>query len=253
MNEELPVYIDLIKKVFPITIAKVDVHDIGDDFLVIEINSSWMFRFPRNDSSKKAMEKEIRFLSRLKNMSQLAIPDYQYIGGNFGGYPKIQGAPLSFEFYQGLSIENQKKIAQHIGYILSAIHCFPLKDVAGIGIAMGWDGARQNAGVYFLEHIAPLLSSTTRKNSTACMETLLAEKFESKVIHGDFYLPDHAFVDESNYKLGVIDFTDVTIFDPAHDFQCIVEIGGDEFFELVLNYYHGERKIPHCSIDQNCV
>jgi len=35
----------------------------------------------------------------------------------------------------------------------------------------------------------------------------------------------------------VIDFADVTINDPAHDFQNIVEYGGDAFFQSVMEHY----------------
>ena len=73
------------------------------------------------------------------------------------------------------------------------------------------------------------------------MESLLAEEFEGRVIHGDFYLPDHVFYDKSKQVLsGVIDFGDVTIYDTAHDWQCILEIGGEEFFETVVKHYQAE-------------
>jgi hypothetical protein len=35
----------------------------------------------------------------------------------------------------------------------------------------------------------------------------------------------------------VIDFADVTLNDPAHDLQNIVEYGGEQFFEAVMSHY----------------
>jgi aminoglycoside 2''-phosphotransferase len=240
MSRELDAYLEMIKEIFSPAIAGVDVHESGYDFLVIEINSEWMFRFPRNERSQTILEYELKFLSRFNPISPLKIPDYKYIGNNYGGYPKIQGVPLIVKFYQGLSKENQENINQQLGAFLSAVHSFPIEEAEQIGIPKAWNGDHHRNGANFLEHVAPMLSPTARKKSTACMETLLVETFESKVIHGDLYFPDHVFADETSCELGVIDFADVNIYDPAHDFQCIVEIGGDEFFERVMHYYQGD-------------
>jgi hypothetical protein len=96
-------------------------------------------------------------------------------------------------------------------------------------------------GMVFLEKVAPLLSSSARVKSISCMESLLAEEFDSKLIHGDLYFPDHVFYEEIEGQLEVIDFADLTIYDPAHDFQCVFEIGEKTFFESVMKYYLGEK------------
>ena len=75
------------------------------------------------------------------------------------------------------------------------------------------------------------------------MEDLLTEEFEGKVIHGDFYLPDHVFFNKNRDQISVIDFADANVYDPAHDFQCIVEIGGDDFFETVMKHYNAENDL----------
>jgi len=241
MDPKFQGYIDLIKQDLTLDITEVDVHQSGDDFLVIEINTKWMFRFPRSDASQKAMEKETKFLSEFKTTSPIAVPDYQYLGDQYGGYPKILGKSLSFEVFQGLSEKGKQNVARQLAHFLSAVHNFPIEDAVEIGIPEGWDGNHHHSGEVFLEQVAPLLTANARKNSTTCMETLLAEEFESRVIHGDFYLPDHVFIDEDNHKLGVIDFGDVTIYDPAHDFQAILEIGGEAFFEKVIGEYQGKQ------------
>jgi len=240
MEEGYQTYLDLIKEVFPFRIMQVDLHDGGDDFLVFEINSEWMFRFPRNNVSRKTFEKETQFLARFKPLSPLSTPYYQYVGDGFAGYRKIQGRHLSDELFQGFAKSIREKIARQFGSFLSALHKFPLDEAAEIGLTPGWDGVHHKNGAAFLEQVAPLLSPCVRSKATRCIENLLAEEFTSRVIHGDFYLPDHVFYDESKRQLGVIDFADVTIYDPAHDFQCILEIGGETFFESVMKYYQGE-------------
>jgi len=235
MDEGYRSYLDRIQKVFPLSITQVDIHDGGDDFLVFEINSEWMFRFPRNEVSQKAFEQEMQFLARFKPLSPLPIPDYQYTGDGFAGYAKIHGRHLSDELFQGFSSDIREKVAEQLGRFLSTLHNFPLEEADEIGLTRGWDGTHHKNGTSFLEKVAPLLSPSAQSKATRCMKDLLASKFTGNVIHGDFYLPDHVYFDKS--QLGVIDFADVTIYDPAHDLQCILEIGGEDFFESVVKYY----------------
>ena len=243
MDRDIQKYTKQIKTVIPFEINSVKVHDGGDDFLVFEINYEWMFRFPRNDVSRKTFEKETQFLARFKPLSPLPIPYYQYVGDGFAGYAKIRGSRLSAQLFQGLSKNIREKVAGQFGSFLSALHKFPLYEADEIGLTQGWDGVHHKNGATFLEKVAPLLSPSVRSKATRCMENLLAEKFTSRVIHGDFYLPDHVFFDEGQNQLGVIDFADANIYDPAHDFQCIIEIGGESFFESVMNYYQGEKDV----------
>jgi len=237
METVFQTYIEQIRKIIPSPINHVEVHEGGDDFLVFEVNSEWMFRFPRNLTSQQAFEKEIQFLSMFNSMSPLQIPDYRYHGDGFAGYLKVPGTPLSIELFQTFSESSREKLAAQFGSFLSILHNFPVKDATGIGITRGWEGNHHKNGAVFLEKVTPLLSPSVRKKTIRCMESLLAEKFDSKVIHGDFYIPDHVFYDKDEQKLGVIDFADVTIYDPAHDLQCIVEIGGNAFFETVMKHY----------------
>ena len=241
MEMDIKVYEAQIRNVYPSHIRSVKIHEGGDDFLVFEINSEWIFRFPRNDVSQKAFEKEIQFLAKFKLLSPLPVPDYQYAGVGFAGYLKIRGRHLSNDLFQGLSKDVREKVAKQLGSFLSTLHKLPLNEVDELGLIQGWNGTHHKNGIVFLEKVAPLLSSSARNKAIHCMEELFDSEFTGRVIHGDFYLPDHVFFDETQCQLGVIDFADVTIYDPAHDLQCIFEIGGDGFFEAVMNYYDGNE------------
>lgn len=242
MDQLIETYLQQIKEVFPQEIDALAIHEGGDDFLLIEVNHAWMFRFPRNELSQKAMEIETNFLEEFKTNSPLPVPARSYLGRGFVGYRKIQGTPLNFEIFADLPKPTRDRIAQQLGQFLSALHNFPIKKAASMGIARGWNGLHRKAGLYFLDHVTPMLSSTARKKSIRLMMSVLAEEFEGKVIHGDLYFPDHVFFDESEHELsGVIDFGDVAIFDPAHDWQCVVELGGEELFEAVMKHYQAEK------------
>jgi len=231
---------ELISEIFSANVDQIEVNEGGEDFLIFETNSGWIIRFPRNDISQKALQREIRFLARFKEHSPLPVPDYQYTADDFGAYAKIPGRPLSSALLQGFSRSTRRAIGRQLAAFLSAIHSFPVDEAVALGIQRGWNGIHHEAGRYFLDHVAGLLSPAARRNSTRCMETLLFEEFVGQVVHGDFYQPDHVFYEEKTAQLGVIDFADVTIYDPAHDFQCILEIGGERFLERVMQHYQGQ-------------
>jgi len=237
MDGNFQEHIQQIRTAIPFEVTSAKVHDGGDDFLVFEINSEWMFRFPRNEVSRIACEKEMEFLSKFKPLSTLPIPDYQYVGDGFAGYAKVCGRQLSYELFQELSTYTRETIAEQLGSFLSALHKFSLGEADELGLNRSWYGTHHKNGTVFLEKVAPLLSSSARNKAIRCMEDLLAEEFTGRVIHGDFFLPDHVFFDQDQKQLGVIDFADVTIYDPAHDFQCVYEIGGEDFFESVMKRY----------------
>jgi len=235
-------HLETIRDIFTSDISDVTVHEGGDDFLVVEVNHEWMFRFPRNEISRKALEVEKGFLARFKSISPLPVPDHQYSGDDFVGYPKIPGIALSIEVFQSLSKKSLVRIARQIGQFLSAIHNFPVDEAKRIGVTEGWSGWHAKILDNFREAIAPMLTPSARQNGLTCIEQMLAEPFESRVIHGDFALEDHVFFDEKRQELsGVIDFADVTLNDPAHDFQNIVEYGGEAFFETVMRHYQSRE------------
>ena len=238
MDTKTQNYLETIRSVFPSEISSVQVHQGGDDFIVFEINHEWMFRFPRNEISEKALQVEKGFLAHFKSISPLSIPDHKYSGDNFVGYPKINGILLNLDVFQSLSKESLARIAQQIGQFFSAVHSFSVDEAKRIGVTEDWSGYHQQAINRFRGGIAPILSASARQKALACMKQMMEEKFEPRVIHGDFALEDHVFFDAEKQQLsGVIDFADVTINDPAHDFQNIVEYGGEVFFDTVMEHY----------------
>jgi aminoglycoside 2''-phosphotransferase len=240
LNEAFQTYIEKIKQIFPHNIAETFVHDSGDDFLIIEVNDERMFRFPRQEFSRKAFAVEKAFLSKFNSISPLPVPDYKYRGDDFGGYRKIRGSSLSIELFQNLSESTQERIARQLGQFLSTIHNFPMDEAKRIGLIEDWNGWYDKIIQNYRETVAPMLSPSTRKNTLQLIERTLAEPFEARVLHGDFALEDHVFFDVQRQELsGVIDFADVTINDPAHDFQNIVEYGSEGFYDMVMKHYQG--------------
>jgi aminoglycoside 2''-phosphotransferase len=233
--------LEAIKHALPDQIQELSVIEGGEDFLIFEVNAEWMFRFARNEITRAALQREVIFLAQFSGRSPLPVPNYQFTGEAYGAYRKIQGVPLSFEFFQALTRSARAAIGRQLAAFLSVIHRFPVAEANNMCLTVGWNGLHHQSGQDFLALVAPRLAPTTRRNAVDCMETLLAEDFDAAVIHGDFYLPDHVFYDEETGQLGVIDFADATIYDAAHDWQAILEICGQRFFELVMGDYQGPQ------------
>jgi aminoglycoside 2''-phosphotransferase len=122
------------------SLETVQVHNDGDDFLVVEVNHAWMFRFPRNESARQALRCEMAFLPEFASRSPLPVPRYTFVGEDVVGYRKIEGMPLTRSLFETLDDETRRVIARQIGEFLSALHTFPLNQARAMGLTEGWGG-----------------------------------------------------------------------------------------------------------------
>jgi hypothetical protein len=66
-----------IRAIFREPVESVEAHS-GDDFLVLEVNREWMFRFPRAESARAVLGYETRFLAAFRELSPLIVPEYDH-------------------------------------------------------------------------------------------------------------------------------------------------------------------------------
>ncbi len=242
MNANIVAKINQIQTIFPDKIETIDIDEKGEDFLVIEINHEWIFRFPGNDYGRRTLPLQIKFLPLFAPISPLPIPEPKYVGDEFFGYRKIKGNLLTRDLFKSLSAETKGIIASQIGGFLSVLHAFPLIQARALGATESWGGWRKQAAERFKSKVAPSLSVEARKNVLRFLEEFFFMEFERVLIHGDFFPPDHVFFDrETNRLAGVIDFGDLTIEDVATDFQSIYGDFGEDFYRQVLSNYSGEH------------
>ena len=117
MEPSKPSPIELIESVFPHPIQTIADHH-GDDFLVIEVNNQWMFRFPKSRLAPAVLEMEKNFLSVFAPKSPLAVPIYEIVGPGFVGYKKIEGLLLTPTRFHALSPAVQNRLLEQIGGVL---------------------------------------------------------------------------------------------------------------------------------------
>ncbi len=226
---------------------------------VLDVNGELIFRFPRRAEVAHAVEKEILLLPLLADALPVRVPRYDVIVRErpngpvvFVGYDKIQGQRLSRD--NVLPQERRRSLACDIGELLSALHRSPPDGVAAAGVSpVTVDGWRQEYRVMFERaqcDVFPLLSAGKQRVESEFWIRFLDDddnfRFTPSVIHADLG-PEHTICDlEQGSVVGVIDWEDAQIGDPALDLTGLLYELGESFANEVFASYGGntDQRLP---------
>lgn len=218
----------LIQEQFPELHAKnIRLLGVGWDNSAFVIDEELIFRFPRREVAIALLEAEWCILPKLATRFSIPIPIPKWKGSPtksfpwpFIGYRMLKGSTAC---YANLSDAQREALAEPIAHFLSALHATPSFQIAKCHIP-GDDGSRINGSILTQKIKAnfkelSLLHLLENKNQ---LESLLENSqnfrapIHSVVVHGDFYIR-HLLVDEKHHFVGVIDWGDVHLGDPAID------------------------------------
>lgn len=213
-----------------------------------------VFRFPSDEQALAQLPTEIAVLEHLAPRVEASLPRYTHIPGHpdarsldgtvpFAGYPMVRGDRLTPELLRSLPSTEQTVLAAQLGALLSALH---IEDTS----APPMDRVPASYQPENLDFVRGIVENTLPEVFTAdemrtareiCDEvaalqsTLLPRVF----LHYDIY-PRHLYWERGNGpgRLGLIDFTDMCVGDPAIDFAELFEYG-PRFVEDVLARYGG--------------
>jgi aminoglycoside phosphotransferase (APT) family kinase protein len=181
--------------------------DDGYDFEVVIVDDAWVFRIPRRDGVRSALEKEIALLPGLARVLPVQILQFEHVSREppFVVYRLICGTPLVDEDGEGVRA------------FLDALHSFetellPVED---------WIGSYRAQCEEFSRLVLPLLDVDERRRATALfaeVETLTG--FEPALVHADLG-PEHLLV-HGGRLAGVIDWADARMGDPALDYSWLL-------------------------------
>ena len=228
-TEEL---LDRIKAAFPgITWSSYKYLDEGWDHEVIILDNNFVFRFPNDDEYLVYLKNEIKVLKRLRPLVKtVRIPKYTLVAPDlsFAGYELIPGQFLSYKFFQSLKPEERSAVARQLAGLLSTMHT---------AIQNGHDFSTVNVSSLKTDqlelkqltkqYLATVLSDEDLRFVQQIIDdtdTLVNLPRTSVFIHGDIY-NNHLLWDQSAKQLGIIDFSDMNIGDPAFDFAELYEYG----------------------------
>ena len=214
-----------------------------------------VFRFPADDQALAQLPTEIAVLDHLAGRVDAALPHYSHVPahGRFAGYPLVRGQRLTPELFDSLPATERTTLAAQLGALLAALH---IQDTSAPPI----DRVPHSYQPENLDFVRGIVENnlpavlTDVEMATAreiCDEvgTLQSTLLPRVLLHNDVYVR-HLYWDRGPTagqapdrlggpgRLGLIDFTDMCLGDPAVDFAELYEYG-PRFVEDVLAHYTG--------------
>lgn len=245
----LPNYLDLIQRHFPgLLFRDAKLIDTGFGNVIVMLDDNWVFRFPRNEWRHGAFSRELWLLDWLEQQTAIKLPDYSYIapGNYFGGYRKIQGAELSPRMFDSLDRSIQEKAVVQLADFLSILHG-PTSQGDKEGPTFPQNQLNWQCSSYYFQEQRKYLSY---KLDHALIESLdlffelYAQPMLSPtcLVHGDL-TADHLFFDREKEAVGVIDFGNAAMSDPAQDFAIFCSYP-DWVAPFALEHYYFQAEDP---------
>jgi len=235
--------------------------DNGWNNVVAEINSEWIFRFPKDD--EVAFDIEVRILDFLKDKITLRIPKIEYFGKTFTymGYRKVQGGGLTKEILDSLSYAQKEKLIFDLANFLREIHSALTPD----------DARKMGVTDEDLVSYANLIKSVlpNRINDLAVLEyveptlkeyeEMIPEKTEDVFLYNDLHVDNLAFDPERKRLNGIFDFGDIFVGDVSRDFYALYRFD-PYFMKAVAERYQSltdrklnlRRMVIYCRMNELC-
>lgn len=245
-HKDVKIYLKKIEEEFNIKIEKYyyDHYAFGNDVFII--NDRYVFRFPRVEQTKKHLKHEIDFLKFLKNRVAIKVPQYIFVSKNFdfAGYKIIQGDALSPSVFKSINKKNKEKVIDELITFINAFHSINLDEFT-----------RYNPFTkeYFIsietrieKELREKLFPKLTKNEIEMIKKFYEEskKYIQNIptycpTHGDLYAYNVIW-NKNTSEVGVIDFSDYMITDPARDFEVFYDFG-PEYAETAYRKYRGPK------------
>lgn len=218
--------------------------DEGWDHEVIILDEEIVFRFPTDEEYTDKLKDEIKILKTIESKINIAIPSYTYISkaGDFAGYKIVPGETITKEYFDTLRPEDRTNIIKQLAAFLSAIHLLRTDEGDLTLVSQSYLPADQAEIKQRLPELKKVLTGEEYKIVEEILveiDDLLTQPLPSTFIHNDIY-DRHLFWDDQKRKLGLIDFSDMSMGDPAMDFGQLYEYGV-EFVDELYKYYEGPK------------
>jgi aminoglycoside phosphotransferase (APT) family kinase protein len=185
--------------------------DDGWDFKVLILENEWVVRIPRSELSVEELEKEIKLLPALAPNLQVEIPHFELVSREplYVVYRLIRGEPLRDEDPDGVRTFLDELHTLETGQVQ-----VPQPDWQDIYRAHAEDWYRI---------VMPLLDADERERSAALLaEVETLSGFAPTLVHCDLG-PSHLLCHDGRL-VGVIDWGDAKIGDPAIDYAWLLNV-----------------------------
>lgn len=194
-----------------------------------------ILRFARNADVAAAHRREAALLPLVAGAVSFAVPEPDFFGDWDGrtliGYPQIEGRSLTeTDDWRGLA------------GVLRELHDVPAADARVVlgcaGTTAEWHRYYVDLWDRIVEHALPVLGPELRTAVVDAYTAFLAgeQDFTPVLVHRDL-APEHILVNKQGRVVGLIDFEDATVGDPAIDFAGLLALLGEDRTEELLTAY----------------
>lgn len=230
-------------------VANLDVRNIrpivgGWDSWTFEVDGRWIFRFPRSREVAASTGAEMRFLPALAEHVDFEVPNPGWSGlwdgQPFFGYPRVDGRAL-----EAADVDRTPGVDARLASMIHQIHSFDVvaaRELLGVeGSRSEWRRQYEGFRIDSLAQMSGLLDSSTTGLVERGFALFLGNEFEFTPVpvHRDLGA-EHILVDDgSGWPIGMIDFGDAGVGDPAIDFVGLWIALGPERAQVTLAAYPG--------------
>lgn len=242
--------LQLIHNLYPeLPIETIRYNSDGQNNDILILNESIIFRFPKYVGAVQELKRETSVLQSIAPYLPLPTPhpiyrssDSETVGKVFSGYRMLPGEPLWRETLRSIAEEATVQfLATQLGTFLKALHSVPISAAPVDELPLvGYDTW---ADMYqrIQQKLFPSMRPDACQWTTRHFETFLNNPhnftFKQTLIHGDFGSSNILFNAESQAISGIIDFSSVSLGDPANDFAALAMSYGDDFLMRLQQVY----------------
>jgi aminoglycoside phosphotransferase (APT) family kinase protein len=219
----------LIEQQFPeLAPAHLAPSGVGWDNAAFLVNGRFMFRFPHRRAAAYLLEREVKILPLLAPHLPLRTTAPEYVGAPTAGYPYVFAGytllPGQTADRRWCSEGERAKLASPLACFLRRLHTIPL-DAATLQWAPRDEFAKTDTRGRAPKLKEQILTNAARLDAhdverlVALVEDLAptpGPAREPRWVHGDLYAR-HLVLDEACRLVGLIDWGDVHVGDPATD------------------------------------
>ena len=235
-----------VRRLMPdLAVETCEIQDEGQANAVAIINDRYVFRFPKNDDARKALEQEAKVLAVAPHHIDLPLPDTQYFLPDAMVQQKVAGDPLDRHELMRQVPSRQERLVASLARFLYQLHRVPADVLreAAVGPSPAWQG-HPDAEVLYHEceaELFPYLKSYAKSAIRSHFEPVLAGSlrldYDPVLIHGDLN-PGHILWDRKSATLcGVIDFGMAGFGDSALDYAAMIISYGETPLQRMHRYH----------------
>ena len=221
--------------------------DSGWTNYAVKADGKYLFRFPRNDEAYRAINKEYAILKILNDKlpGNIRVPEYIYSSLEpdypYVGYRLIEGRFLTKDVFIGLAKEEKCRTLDCMTEFLNILHSV---DYTVLNLTVAEPKEKYKNFYYKIQEVCfPYFDDELKALTVGLFENFLGDPtmhdYVPTLVHGDLS-EDHILITETG--VGIIDFGDLMVFDPAYDFIWAY-LCGIGFYQELIHKYQGNKDV----------